>query len=110
MLTVEFAPITSWKYNARILGIAISGVGGDCVRQNTACNIKAAMMIITDLRFIGHTCSKAKCRTKIQSNAIVQLESITGMDRKQAGCQSLKIFKRVYTQVPYPYMIPTIKA
>lgn len=70
MLTVELSAVTGWKYDARILRIAISAVSSDSVRQNAACDTKAAVVVVLNFRFAGHSRNgimKWSCRTEIQS-------------------------------------------
>jgi hypothetical protein len=62
-LTAKLPSITSRENNARIVGIAVSTISGGCIRNDTACDAKAAMVIEFDLRFVGHGGqSSRKCK------------------------------------------------
>ena len=42
----HFCPITSWEDNARVLGVSVGSVCGDCIRKYTTTNPEPAMFVI----------------------------------------------------------------
>ena len=95
-LTVESSTIASWKYNTRVLGIAVSAIGRYGIGKGPSCEDEPAVVVVLCFSAGRHIDSSRACAAP---RAAEKLPFITGIiSRLENGSQGVLSLRLIRMQ------------